>query len=164
VVTAITLRPYVVDHDHPQTAVLGLLVLLGALTACTSNASTPPQTSGTPALHGYQAPSGAPAFCTLLAGSTHLRTLPTALGTLAVDTSDAGARQELAGAVADLRAVLEDIRLAVEYADLETAVEDLVEALTEAAGGRLPAELSDTVARTLAEIADRSQPACEFPT
>lgn len=147
-----------------RSAVVGLLVLLGALTACTSEASTPPQASGAPALPGYRPPSGAPGFCALLAGSTHLGTLPTALGALAVDPSDTPARQELAGAVADLRAVLDDLRLAVEYADLETAVEDLVDALTEAAGGRPPAELGDTVARALTEVADRAQPACEFPT
>ena len=143
---------------------LGLLVLLVGLTACTSEASTPPETSGVPALAGYQAPSDAPGFCELLAGSTHLRTLPTALGTLAVDGSDAAARQELAAAVVDLRSVLDDVRFAVEYADLETAVEDLVDALTEASGGRLPAQSSDTVARALAAVADEAQPACEVPT
>jgi hypothetical protein len=144
--------------------VLGLLVLLGALTACTSEASTPPEVAGTPALAGYHAPPHAPGFCGLLAGSTHLRTIPAAVGTLAVDSSDAAARQELAAAVVDLRAVLDDVRYAVEYADLETAVEDLVDALTEASGGRLPAELSDTIARTLTAVADEAQPACEFPT
>jgi hypothetical protein len=145
-------------------AVLGLLFLLGSLSACTSEASTPPEASGVAALQGYRAPTGAPHFCSLLAGSTHLRGIPTALGALAVDTADAGARQQLAGAVTDLRAVLDDIRLDVEHADLETAVEDLVDALTVAAGGRLPAELSDTVAAALTDIADIAQPACGFPT
>jgi hypothetical protein len=145
-------------------AVLGLLVLFGTLTGCTSEASTPPEASGSPALRGYSAPAGAPGFCELLAGSTHLGSLPTALGTLVVDGSDAGARQEVAGAVDDLRAVLDDVRDSVEHADLETAVEELVDALTSASGGRPPDELSTTVAAALAAVADEAQPVCEFPT
>jgi hypothetical protein len=145
-------------------AALGLLFLLGSLTACTSEASTPPEASGVAALQGYQAPSGAPGFCALLADSTHLRGIPTALGALAVDTADAGARQQLADAVTDLRAVLDEVRMDVEYADLETAVEDLVDSLTVAAGGRLPAELGDAVATALTDVAAFAQPLCEFPT
>ena len=145
-------------------AVLGLLLLLGSLSACTSNASTPPEASGAPALHGYEAPSGAPGFCALFADSTHLRAIPLALGALGVDVDDAGARQQLADAIVDLRAVLDDVRYSVEYADLETAVEALIAALTEAAGGRVSADLSDTVAGSLTDVAGQAQPACEFPT
>jgi hypothetical protein len=144
--------------------VLGLLLLAGSLTACTSKASTPPEVSGVAALPSYAAPSGAPGFCALLAGSEHLQAVPSALGTLTVDTSDAAARQELSAAVVELRAVLEDVRFDVAYADLETAVEDLVDALTEASVGRLPAASSDSVAGALGTVAQLAQPACGFPT
>ena len=48
--------------------------------------------------------------------------------------------------------------------DPETAVEELVDALTSASGGRPPDELSTTVAAALAAVADEAQPVCEFPT
>ncbi len=142
----------------------GLLLLIAALSACTSEAATPPQPSGVAALPSYEAPAGAPAFCRLLAGSAHITAIPSALGRLTVDTSDAAARQELAGAVPDLRAVLDDVRFSVEHADLETAVEDLVDALTEASSGRPTAGSSETIAAALSAVADLAQPACEFPT
>ena len=142
-----------------------LLLLVGALGACTSEAATTPlQPSGVAALPSYEAPAGAPAFCRLLAGSTQITAIPSALGRLTVDTSDAAARQELAGAVPDLRAVLDDVRFSVEHADLETAVEDLVDALVEASGGRPTAGSSETIAAALSAVADLAQPACEFPT
>ena len=144
--------------------VVGLLILLGSLTACTSHASAPPEPSGTAALPGYDAPSGAPAFCALLAGSTHLAQVPSALGTLAVDPSDPAARQVLAAAVDDLRAVLDDVRSDVAHADLETAVEDLVGTLTEAAGGRLGDGTGEVVGAALTAIGEQAQPVCEFPT
>ena len=142
---------------------LGLLLLLGSVAACTGEASTPQEPSGVAALPAYEPPSGAPEFCALLAGSTHLATVPSALGVLTVDPSDATARQELTGAVEDLRPVLEDVRFAVEHADLETAVEDLVAALAAASGGRLTDDTSETVARALTAVAEQTQPVCEFP-
>ena len=144
--------------------VWGLLLLLGALSACSSQAAPPLQTTGVAALPSYEAPSGAPGFCRLLAGSAHVASIPSALGRLTVDTSDATARQELAGAVQDLRAVLDDVRYTVEHADLETAVEDLVAALTEASGGRPAAGSSEAIAAALGAVADLAQPVCEFPT
>lgn len=143
---------------------LGLLLLLGSLTACTSRASAPPEPTGAAALPGYDAPYGAPGFCTLLAGSTHLAQVPSALGALTVDPADPAARQVLAAAVDDLRLVLDDVRPDVTYAELETAVEDLVAALTEASGGRLADGIGEAVGAALTTIGEQAQPACEFPT
>lgn len=144
--------------------VLGLLFLLGSLTACTSQASAPPEPSGIAALPSYEAPSGAPGFCTLLAGSTHLAQVPSALGTLTVDPSDPAARQVLAAAVDDLRAVLDNVRSDVAHADLESAVEDLVGTLTAASGGRLDDGTGEAVGAALTTIGEQAQPACEYPT
>ena len=74
------------------------------------------------------------------------------------------ARQEVAGAVTDLRPVLDDVRYAVEYADLETAVENLVATLTEVSGGRLRDDVGERVGSALTTLGELAQPACEFPT
>jgi hypothetical protein len=143
---------------------LGLLVLVGALSACSSSAAPVVTEPGVAALPSYVAPARAPGFCELLARSTHLTALPAALGRLSVDPADADARQEVAGAVTDLRPVLDDVRYAVEYADLETAVENLVTTLTEVSGGRLRDDVGERVGSALTTLGELAQPACEFPT
>ena len=143
---------------------LGLLFLVGGLSACSSTAAPVAVEPGVAALPSYVAPAQAPGFCDLLARSTHLTTLPAALGRLSANPQDADARREVAGAVTDLRPVLDDVRYAVEYADLETAVENLVAALTDVSGGRLRDDVGARVSSALATLGELAQPACEFPT
>ena len=143
---------------------LGLLVLVSALSACSSSAApVVTEQPGVAALPSYVAPARAPGFCAVLARSTHLTGLPAALGRLSVDPADADARLEVAGAVADLRPVLDDVRYAVEYADLETTVENLVATLTEVSGGRLRDDVGERIGAALGTLGELAQPACEFP-
>jgi hypothetical protein len=144
-------------------AVVGLF-LVSAVTACSSSAEPVVVEEGVAALPTYVAPAEAPGFCELLARSTHLSNLPDVLGRLSVDPQDAEARQEVAGAVTELRPVLDDVRYAVQYADLETAVENLVETLTEVSGGRLRDDVGERVGSALTSLGELAQPACEFPT
>ena len=145
-------------------AVLGLLFLVGAVTACSSSAAPVAVEPGVAALPSYVAPAQAPGFCELLANSTHLTTLPAALGQLSADPQNADARLEVAGAVTDLRPVLDDIRYAVEYAALETVVANLVAALTEVSAGRLRDDVGERISSALTRLGELAQPVCGYPT
>ena len=145
--------------------VLGLLALFlaGIAAGCTASAEgdAAPRRADV-ALPSYTADGDAPEFCALLAGSTRLTVLPSALGRLAGEAGNVEARLDLSGAINELEAIHQD--LGSGDRELATALDDLVGALTRARDGSLTAGVRDAVSTGLDDVGRLTQPLCEFPT
>lgn len=114
-------------------------------------------------MQGYQAPAGAPAFCTRLATMTELDQLPVSIGTLAAGT-DVEARTQVAALMRELRGVLSAVRSEGGSDDLAAALDGLVRALGQVADGPLPDPVLAGVTAGLEQVAVQAQPVCGFPT
>jgi hypothetical protein len=143
--------------------VLGLLLLLGATTAC-SGAQTQPSVERTDvAVQSYAPPSGAPGYCMLLAGSTHLVGIPVALGTLTSRPGDVEAKLFLSAAAGDLRAVGEQVARDGGTAALGAALDDLTAALARAGEGAVTDSVRSAIGTGLDDVGLLVQPVCDFP-
>jgi hypothetical protein len=138
-------------------------VVLAALTACMSSEESGPPVDADVALPAYEAPGGAPGFCTRLASLEELDRLPVSIGTLAART-DVEARTQVTSAARELLAVLSDVRTEGGHDGLATALEDLVGALGEVGGGPLTDRVRSAVTAGLEQVGVQAQPACGFPT
>jgi hypothetical protein len=138
-------------------------VVLVAVTACVSSEDPDPAADANAALPGYEAPGGAPGFCTRLASLEELDRLPVAIGTLAAGT-DVEARTQLTAAARELLAVLADVRAEDGGDGLATALEDLVGTLGEVGNGPLTDSVRSAVSTGLERVGVQAQPACDFPT
>lgn len=147
-----------------RSRVLGLLVLLGATTACSGAEAQPWIDRTHAAVQSYAPPSGAPGYCTLLAGSTHLVGIPVAIGTLTARPGDVEAKLALSAAVGDLRAVGEEVARDAGTAALGAALDDLTAALTRAEAGPITDSVRSAVSTGLDDVGLLVQPVCDFPT
>lgn len=138
-------------------------VVLAALTACMSSEESGPPVDPDVALPAYEAPGGAPGFCTRLASLEELDRLPVSMGTLTART-DVEARTQVTSAARELLAVLSDVRTEGGHDGLATALEDLVGALGEVGSGPLTDRVRGAVAAGLEQVGVQAQPACGFPT
>ena len=138
----------------------GLLVLVFLAASCTAEPGEPDPDA---AVASYTAPRDAPAFCDLLADSTELPRVPTAIGALAADLGSVEARLTLTGAIVELRAVQDDVRDEPGYGPLETALDDLVAGLTQVTSGPLTTSALTSISSGLAAVGERTQPVCRFP-
>jgi hypothetical protein len=111
----------------------------------------------------YVPAATAPGFCALLAGSRHLAGIPSAVGTLTTQPGNAAAQRDLSAAIGDLGAVLDDVRNGRARPDLETAVEQLVEALAAARDGALTRAVQDAISTGLDDVGRLVQPFCDLP-
>jgi len=143
-------------------AAVCLLVLVTATAGCTAEAAETHAADGI-AVAAYQPPAGAPRFCTELAGSTHLTTLPRAVGTLAAKSDDVDARHDVNLAIADLEPVLTEVRARREYPALDTALADLVAALHKATEASLDDGVTKAISSGLDAVGEQVQPVCRFP-
>lgn len=139
-----------------------LLVLVTATAGCTAQAAETHAADGL-AVPAYQPPAGAPRFCTELAGSTHLATLPRAVGTLTAKSDDVDARHDVSLAIADLEPVLTEVRARPGYPALETALADLVAALHKATEAPLDDGITQAISSGLDAVGEQAQPVCRFP-
>ncbi|TFV89889.1 hypothetical protein [Blastococcus sp. CT_GayMR16] len=145
--------------------VLGLLVSTVALAGCLAEESAPPPAPRADvAVLTYAPPSGAPDFCTALAGSTHLTDLPRAVGTLVAQPGDVAAALVLTGAITELDDVLDVVRRQPGFLVLDRSLEDLGGALREARDGPLTEVVREAISDGLDDIGDYVQPVCDFPT
>jgi hypothetical protein len=138
-------------------------VLLAAVAACGSTEEAASAGDTGTAVPAYEAPAGAPGFCTRLASLTELDRLPVSLGTLAAGT-DVEARTQVSGAVGELRGVLSDVRSQGGHEVLASALDGLVQALGQVGGGPLSEPVRNGVTAGLEQVAVQAQPACGFPT
>jgi hypothetical protein len=134
-------------------------VLLLAATACASGDDSTPTRA---AVTSYEAPAGAPAFCSRLASLAELGRLPVSIGTLAAGT-DVEARAQVSVVVRELRGVLTDVRSEGGHGGLVTALDGLVQALGEAGHGPLVDPVRGAVAAGLQQVDVQAQPTCGFP-
>jgi hypothetical protein len=142
---------------------LGILaVLLLAATACTSGDVSEPARATAAAVPSYEAPAGAPAFCSRLASLAELGRLPVSIGTLAAGT-DVEARAQVSVVVRELRGVLTDVRSEGGHGGLVTALDGLVQALGEVGHGPLVDPVRGAVAAGLQQVDVQAQPTCGFP-
>jgi hypothetical protein len=146
--------------------VLGLLVLVTSLAACTSAEAVTPVRSAADraAVPSYEPPAGAPAFCAELAGSGRLLEVPRALGTLAARPGDVEAELQVSAAVRELRSVLDTLRASDGPARLDAAVETLADDLAAAVSGPLTAVGIAGISAGLADVDTLAQPVCGFPS
>ncbi len=142
--------------------VLGLLILLGAVTGCKSAAD--PVEPADAAVPSYAAPPGAPDFCTMLAGSTRIAGIPRAVGALAAETGTAHAHVMLTGGIDDLGAVLDEVRAEDGHERLGTALERLVATLTSVRDRPLTDSARADVSAELDAVGRYVQPVCQFPS
>jgi hypothetical protein len=144
--------------------VLGLLLLLSALTGCENRDGTVvPAADGDVAVPSYEAPPQAPDLCVPLAGSRHVSTIPTAVGTLMLEPADEHARRELAGAVTELEAVLAYVWREPGSRDLRPGMQELIAALYSATVNPVDDQLATRIGERLDAVAEQVQPMCEFP-
>lgn len=144
--------------------ILGLLILLGAVTGCKGDADRAEPVSADAAVPSYAAPPRAPDFCTTLAGSTRIAGIPRAVGALAAGTGTVEARLELTGGIDDLRAVLDDVRGEDRDERLESALERLVATLADVRDGPLTAAARADVSADLDAVGRHVQPVCQLPS
>jgi hypothetical protein len=144
--------------------VLGLLVPLVGLAACTTAAAEPQLTRADVAVRSYAPPTGAPDFCAVLAGSTQLTGLPEALGTLTADPKDVEATLALTSAIDELHEVLDEVRTRPGFLALDEALQQLADALREARDGALTDAVRTLIADGLDDVGHQVQPVCDFPT
>ena len=136
-----------------------MAVLLLAATACSSEGDPAPARA---AASSYEAPAGAPAFCSRLASLAELGRLPASMGTLTAG-EDLEARAQVAVLVRELRGVLADVRSEGGYGDLVTALDGLVHALDDVGDGPLPVPERGAVTAGLDQVDVQAQPTCRFP-
>jgi hypothetical protein len=137
-------------------------VLLAALTACASGGGPAAVREAAAAAPSYEAPAGAPDFCSRLATLAELDRLPVSIGTLAAG-KDVEARAQVSGVVRELRGVLADVRSEGGHDGLVTALDDLVHALGEVGNGPLPDPVRVAVTAGLEQVDVQAQPTCGFP-
>jgi hypothetical protein len=145
---------------------LGLLIVLaGTATGCTgfADAGSEARPAGV-AVPSYGLAPGTPAYCTSLAGSTHLTGIPAAVGVLSGRRGDVQAELDLAAAIDDLRAVLEAIEDDGGSPPLEAAVGELVAALSAARDGSMTSAVRDDISTALDDVGRLVQPVCRFPS
>jgi hypothetical protein len=155
---------YVPRVRTSRPGVLGLLILLGAVTGCTGDADRAEPVSADVAVPSYAAPPGAPHFCTTLAGSTRILGIPRAVGALSAGTGTADAKLELTGGIDDLRAVLDEVRAEDGHERLESAVERLVDTLAAVRDRPLTAAARAGVSADLDAVGRHVQPVCQLPS
>lgn len=136
-------------------------LLLAAVAACGPAEDARPA-GATAAVPSYEAPDGAPGFCTRLAEVGGLDRLPASVGEL-LDGPDVEARTQVSQVVRDLRTVLADVRDEGGHEEVATALEDLVEGLGAAVDGPLTGPVADAVTGGLRQVGALTQPACGFP-
>jgi hypothetical protein len=144
--------------------VLGLLIVLAAVTGCTPPAGSPEPVRTDAAVVSYAAPAGAPAFCSTLAGSTRLGDISRAVGALAAETGTVEARLQLTGGIDDLEAVLDEVRAEGGYERLGSALEQLVATLSDAMDSPLTDSAGTDIGADLDEVGRQAQPICRFPS
>jgi hypothetical protein len=137
-------------------------VLLAAVTACASGEDPAPARGAGASTPSYEAPAGAPDFCSRLASLDELGRLPVSIGTLAAG-KDVEARAQVSGVVRELRGVLADVRSEGGHGGLVTALDDLVHALGAVGDGPLPDPVRDSVTTGLEQVDVQAQPTCGFP-
>jgi hypothetical protein len=115
-------------------------------------------------VQSYAPPSGAPGFCSTLAGSTHLTDLPEAVGTLTADPKDIEATLALTAAISELGDVLDGVREGVGFLELDTSLELLAAALRQAREGPLTDAVRTAISTGLDDVGRQVQPVCGFPT
>lgn len=138
-------------------------LLLAAVAACGSVDDARPAAAADAAVPSYEAPAGAPEFCARLASLDELGRLPESLGTL-LTGADVEARTQVSQAVGELREVLSEVRENGGHDQLETALDELVQALGAVVDGPLTAAVGDSVSAGLAQVGEQAQPPCGFPT
>lgn len=140
-------------------------LLLAAVAACgpADDARPAAAAAEAAAAPSYEAPAGAPGFCARLASLGELGGLPASIGTLLAG-ADVEARTQVSRAVGELREVLSEVRDEGGHDQLETALDDLVRALGAAVDGPLTASVGGSVSAGLAQVGERAQPPCGFPT
>ena len=137
--------------------------LLAAVAACGSGGGPAPARPVASAVPSYEAPAGAPAFCSRLASLAELGGLPESIGTLAAG-DDVEARAQVAGVVREFRDVLADVRSEGGHAGLVKALDGLVQSLGQVGDGPLPEPVQGAVAAGLQQVDVQAQPTCGFPT
>jgi hypothetical protein len=142
---------------------LGLLTLV-AVSGCAFAGDPAREAGATAQVPGYEAPAGAPAFCTGLAAATHVGGIPTAVGMLTVDRGDTAAVQQLEAAIGDLEEVLDDVSGDDRNARVTAALEDVLASVHSATRNPLDDGLLDRLTFRLEALGDEVQPLCEFPT
>jgi hypothetical protein len=133
-------------------------LFLATVTACTSDADPAPARGAAAVVPSYEAPAGAPAFCSRLASLAELGRLPVSIGTLAAGP-DVEARAQISSVVRELRGVLADVRAEGGHGGLVTALDGLVRALGEVGDG----PVGGAVAAGLEQVDVQAQPTCGFP-
>jgi len=137
-------------------------VLAAVLAACTSADGPPPVRQADVAVPSYEAPAGAPAFCSRLASSEDLGRLPVSIGLLA-SGEDVESRTQISGVVAELRGVLAEVRTEGGHGRLVTALDGLVQALAQVGDGPLSQPALGAVTAGLEQVGVQAQPTCGFP-
>ena len=139
------------------------VLLLAAVTGCASGDGPATAPGPDAAVPSYEAPAGAPAFCSRFASLTGLGRLPLSIGTMA-GGADVEARTQVSGVVRELRGVLADVRSDGGHDGLEAALDGLVRALGQIGDGPLPDAVRGAVAAGLDQVEVQAQPTCRFPT
>jgi hypothetical protein len=142
----------------------GLLVLLVAgAGGCSTPGATASLERADVAVRSYAPPSGAPGFCTALAGSTHLTDVPSAVGTLTADPEDIEAGLALTAVIGELTDVLDGVRAHPGFLELGRSLEQLAGALREAREGPLTDAVRTAITTALDDVGRQVQPVCGFP-
>jgi hypothetical protein len=144
-------------------SVLGLLFPLAVLVGCTGKAAAPHAEPEDVAVPSYAPPSGAPALCAALAGTTHVTGLGTTLGTLTTRPEDVVAGLDLAAAIDELQGVLDEVGDQPARAALRTSLEKLVGALWDAREHPLTDAVRTRISAGLDDVGSRAQAVCGFP-
>ncbi len=139
------------------------LLVLAAVAGCAWTGDPPPTRGVAAAVPSYEAPAGAPAFCTRLASMAELGQLPVAIGTLTAG-KDVESRAQVSGVVRELRGVLADVRAEGGHGGLATALDGLVQALGQVGEGPLREPVPGAVTAGLEQVDLQVQPVCGFPT
>jgi hypothetical protein len=142
----------------------GLLVLLVAGTAgCSTPDATASVERADVAVRSYAPPSGAPDFCAVLAGSSHLTDVPSAVGTLTADPEDIEAGLALTAAIGELKDVLDGVRAHSGFVELDSSLEQLAGALRDAREGPMTDAVRTAISTGLDDVGRQVQPVCGFP-
>jgi hypothetical protein len=145
--------------------VLGLLIpLLAATAGCTATEAQPRSTRADVAVRSYAPPSGAPGFCSTLAGTTHLPDLPEALGTLTADPEDVESTLALTAAIGELTYVRNEVEDGPDVTDLVSSLDGLVSALRQARERPVTDAVRTAISTGLDDVGRQVQLLCGFPT
>ena len=115
------------------------------------------------AVPSYEAPAGAPGFCTRLAAVGGLDRLPASMGEL-LNGPDVGARTQVSQVTRDLRSVLAAVRDEGGHEEVAAALADVVQGLGAVVDGPLTGPEAAEVSGGLRQVGTVTQPACGFPT